>query len=95
MELEIELKEQGKISRLTNKTFKFDPKLGEGFYSANYFLKSRKIVQENVKNDRIELNYSIHFKEGNLWISSIQIVVLCHTNHLNIFINCFLLIYNF
>ena len=47
MELEIELKEQGKISRLTNKTFKFDPKLGEGFYAANYFLKSRKIVEEN------------------------------------------------
>ncbi len=46
-ELEVTLKEQGKISRLTNKTFKFDPRLGEGFFAANYFLKSRKIVQEN------------------------------------------------
>ena len=45
--LEVELKKQGKISRLTNKTFCFDKKLGEGFYSANYFLKSRKIVAEN------------------------------------------------
>ncbi|MCQ3034827.1 MAG: nicotinate phosphoribosyltransferase [Bacilli bacterium] len=45
-ELEITLKEQGKISRLTNKTFKFDPRLGEGFFAANYFLKSRKIVTE-------------------------------------------------
>lgn len=46
-ELEVTLKEQGKISRLTNKTFKFDPRLGEGFFAANYFLKSRKIVLEN------------------------------------------------
>ena len=46
-ELEIKLKEEGKISRLTNKTFKFDPRLGEGFFAANYFLKSNKIVKEN------------------------------------------------
>jgi len=46
MELEVTLKEQGKISRLTNKTFNFDPKLGEGFYAANYFLKSREIVSK-------------------------------------------------
>ena len=41
---EIVLKEQGKIKRLTNKTFKFDPRIGEGYFSANYFLKSRQIV---------------------------------------------------
>ena len=41
---EITLKEQGKISRLTNKTFQFDRRIGEGYYSANYFLKSRAIV---------------------------------------------------
>ncbi len=45
-ELEITLKEQGKISRLTNKTFKFDERLGKGFFAANYFLKSNKIVKE-------------------------------------------------
>ena len=44
---EVELKEAGKISRLTNKTFQFPKELGEGFYSANYFLKSHKIVKEN------------------------------------------------
>ena len=47
---EITLKEQGKISRITDKTFKLDPRIGEGFYSASYFLKSRKIVKENVPN---------------------------------------------
>lgn len=43
-ELEITLKEQGKIKHLTNKTFKFDPRIAEGYYSANYFLKSRQIA---------------------------------------------------
>lgn len=47
---EITLKEEGKISRLTNKTFKFDSKVGEGFYSANYFLKSRQIVAHLAPN---------------------------------------------
>ena len=46
MELEIRLKEQGKISRLTNKTFQFDERLKNGFFAANYFLKSRKIVEK-------------------------------------------------
>ena len=30
--MEVELKKAGKISRLTNKTFKFPKELGEGFY---------------------------------------------------------------
>ena len=55
--LEIELKKQGKISRLTNKTFNFDKKLGEGFYSANYFLKSKKIVEENEPNHKVTMQW--------------------------------------
>ncbi|HAS56338.1 MAG TPA: nicotinate phosphoribosyltransferase [Firmicutes bacterium] len=47
-EMEITLKEQGKIKRLTDKTFKLDPRIGQGYWSAFYFLKSRKIVEENV-----------------------------------------------
>ena len=45
---EIELKEAGKISRLTNKTFQFDPRIGEGYWSANYFLKSREIAEKHL-----------------------------------------------
>lgn len=56
-ELEIKLKEAGKISRLTNKTFKFPKVLGEGFYSANYFIKSRKIVEENVPNHIVTMQW--------------------------------------
>jgi len=55
--LEIELKKQGKISRLTNKTFQFEKELGEGFYAANYFLKSNKIVKENVPNHIVTMQW--------------------------------------
>ena len=56
-QLEIKLKEQKKISRLTNKTFKFPKVLGEGFYSANYFLKARKIVAENEPNHVVTMQW--------------------------------------
>lgn len=49
---EIELKLQGKIKRLTNKTFKFDSRVGEGWFSAVYFLKSCQIAQK-YKSDNI------------------------------------------
>ncbi len=55
--LEIELKKQGKISRLTNKTFRFDERLKDGFFSANYFLKSRKIVLENEPNHIVTMQW--------------------------------------
>lgn len=57
MELEIKLKEEGKISRLTNKTFQFDSKLGTGFFAANYFLKSRKIVEENAPGHIVTMQF--------------------------------------
>jgi nicotinate phosphoribosyltransferase len=50
MESEIKLKEAGKISRLTNRTFQFDERIGDGFFSANYFLKSRFIVAHRAPN---------------------------------------------
>ena len=55
--IEMELKKQGKIKRLTNQTFNFDPRLKEGFFSANYFLKSRKIVEENEPNHKVTMQW--------------------------------------
>ena len=46
MEKELDLKLQGKISRLTNNTFKFDERIREGWFSAVYFLKTREIIQK-------------------------------------------------
>ena len=55
--LEVELKKEGKISRLTNKTFNFPKELGEGFYAANYFLKSNKIVKDNKPNHIVTMQW--------------------------------------
>ncbi|AJC48857.1 nicotinate phosphoribosyltransferase [Allofrancisella guangzhouensis] len=38
------LKQDGKISRLTDKTFNFDNQIQNGFYSAKYFLKTQQIL---------------------------------------------------
>lgn len=54
---EIELKKAGKIDRLTNKTFQFDKRIGEGFFTANYFLKASKIVRENLPNNRVTMQF--------------------------------------
>ena len=53
-ELEIKLKEAGKIARLTNKTFRFDERIKDGYFSANYFLKSRYIVENFAPNHIVE-----------------------------------------
>lgn len=37
--MEINDKENGLIKRLTNKTFKFDKRFMDGYYSANYLLR--------------------------------------------------------
>ncbi len=56
-ELEIKLKEAGKIKRLTNKTFKFPKEIAKGFYSANYFLKTRKIVIKHLKGHIVTMQF--------------------------------------
>ena len=45
--LELKRKELGLQERLTNETFKFDKRYGEGYFSASYFLKTEKIIKEN------------------------------------------------
>lgn len=56
-ELEVTLKEKGKIKRLTNKTFKFPKEIASGFYSANYFLKTRKIVASKLKGHQVTMQF--------------------------------------
>src|SRR5690625_3329744 len=52
---EIEQKLAGKISRLTNKTFKFDERIGEGWFSAVYFLKTREIVKKKLPDNTVTM----------------------------------------
>lgn len=54
---EIALKLEGKIKRLTNKTFKFDERVGEGWFSAVYFLKTREIVEKYRKNNIVTMQF--------------------------------------
>ena len=76
--LEIELKEQGKISRLTNKTFQFDKRLGEGFFSANYFLKSNKIVKEQEPNHIVTMQW-FQRRDDSMLCGVDEAIALIHT----------------
>ena len=76
--MEIELKKAGKISRLTNKTFNFPKELGEGFYSANYFLKSRKIVQENLANHVVTMQW-FQRRDNSMLCGVDEAIAILHT----------------
>ena len=78
-ELEIKLKEAGKISRLTNKTFQFDKRLGEGFFAANYFLKARQIVGKNAPGHIVTMQFS---KEEMMQSSAVLMKQLLYFIHL-------------
>ncbi|PWA09478.1 nicotinate phosphoribosyltransferase [Pueribacillus theae] len=54
---EIELKLKGKIKRLTNKTFKFDSRVGEGWFSAVYFLKTSEIARLHRPNANVTMQF--------------------------------------
>ncbi|WP_017726542.1 nicotinate phosphoribosyltransferase [Halalkalibacterium ligniniphilum] len=74
---EIELKMQGKIKRLTNKTFKFDERIREGWFSAVYFLKTRKIV-ETFKKDNI-VTMQFFQKEEAILCGTDEVIALIKT----------------
>lgn len=77
-EKEITLKEAGKITRLTNKTFKFDSRIEEGFFSANYFLKTRKVVMENEPNHIVTAQF--FQRKDNVTVCGVdESIALIHT----------------
>jgi nicotinate phosphoribosyltransferase len=81
-ELEIKLKEEGKISRLTNKTFNFPKEIESGFYSANYFLKSNKIVREHEPNHIVTMQW--FQRKDNVMLCGIdEAIALIHTFAVN------------
>ncbi|GGE55280.1 nicotinate phosphoribosyltransferase [Pullulanibacillus camelliae] len=74
---EIELKLQGQIKRLTNRTFKFDERVGEGWFSAVYFLKSCEIVQ-NYKPDNV-VTMQFFQKNHAVLCGTDEAIALLHT----------------
>ncbi|MGI6714248.1 MAG: nicotinate phosphoribosyltransferase [Bacilli bacterium] len=75
---EIKLKESGKISRLTNKTFQFPPSVGEGFFTANYFLKAQRIVRENCPGHRVTCQW-FQRRDGAMVCGLDEVIALVHT----------------
>lgn len=74
---EIEQKLQGKISRLTNKTFKFDKRIEEGWFSAVYFLKTRAIVEKNIPHNIVTMQF--FQKENAVLCGTDEVIALIHT----------------
>ncbi|WP_068674772.1 nicotinate phosphoribosyltransferase [Oceanobacillus sp. Castelsardo] len=74
---EITLKLNGEIKRLTNRTFKFDERIKEGWFSAVYFLKTKKIVEEKVSNNHVTMQF--FQKENAVLCGTDEAIALVHT----------------
>lgn len=72
---EINLKELGKIDRLSNKTFKFDKRIKEGWFSSEYFLKSKKIV-EKLNNENIVTMQFFQKKDNVILCGTDEVIAL-------------------
>ena len=75
---EIELKNSGKISRLTNKTFNFDPKISEHFYTAHYFVKTMKIIKEHLPNHHVTMQF-FQRRDDAMVCGLDEVIALIHT----------------
>ncbi|MFC0300932.1 nicotinate phosphoribosyltransferase [Virgibacillus soli] len=74
---EIEAKLNGDIDRLTNKTFKFDERIGEGWFSAVYFLKTREIAEKKLPNNYITMQF--FQKNDAVLCGTDEAIALIHT----------------
>lgn len=75
---ELELKQQGKIKRLTNQTFKFDERVRDGWFSAVYFLKTTEIVEKYCK-DRVVTMQFFQRKDNVVVCGIDESIALLHT----------------
>jgi len=74
---EFDLKRKGKISRLTNRTFKFDSRIKDGWYSAVYFIKTSRIVEKERANKIVTMQF---FQRHNAVLCGIdESIALLHT----------------
>lgn len=75
---EYELKHKGKIKRLTNKTFKFDKRIGEGWFSAVYFLKTAEIAEKYASDKLVTMQF-FQRKNGAVLCGIDEAISLLHT----------------
>lgn len=74
---EITRKLNGEIDRLTNKTFKFDERVKEGWFSAVYFLKTKEIVKENLEDNHVTMQF--FQKNDAVLCGTDEVIALIHT----------------
>ncbi|OZU89683.1 nicotinate phosphoribosyltransferase [Virgibacillus indicus] len=74
---EIEQKLAGKIKRLTNKTFKFDERIKEGWFSAVYFLKTKRIAEKKLPDNHVTMQF--FQKENAVLCGTDEAIALLHT----------------
>lgn len=74
---EIEQKLKGEIKRLTNKTFKFDERIREGWFSAVYFLKTNEIAEKLLPENRVTMQF--FQKEHAVLCGTDEAIALIHT----------------
>lgn len=75
---EIDQKLAGEIDRLTNKTFKFDERIKDGWFSAVYFLKTKKIAEEKLPDNHVTMQF--FQKHGDAVLCGTdEVIALLHT----------------
>lgn len=75
---EFELKQQGKIKRLTNQTFKFDERVKDGWFSAVYFLKTTEIAEKYCQDKVVTMQF-FQRKEHTIVCGIDESIALIHT----------------
>jgi nicotinate phosphoribosyltransferase len=78
MTAEIILKKTGKIKRLTNRTFQFPEAIRQGFYTANYFLKTQKIIQQFLPRQVVTMQF-FQWQSGLVVCGLDEVIALIHT----------------
>lgn len=74
---EIEKKLSGEINRLTNKTFKFDKRIKDGWFSAVYFLKTKEIAEKAFPDNHVTMQF---FQKGeSILCGTDEAIALVHT----------------
>ncbi|MCT2535017.1 nicotinate phosphoribosyltransferase [Aquibacillus koreensis] len=74
---EITKKLNGEIERLTNKTFKFDERIKEGWFSAVYFLKTKEIAEKLVPDNQVTMQF--FQKDNAVLCGTDEAIALLHT----------------
>jgi len=76
--IELEQKEKGLIKRLTNRTFKFDSRIADYWYTANYFIKTTKIVDKFASEKVVTMQF--FQRKDNVVLCGIdEAIALIHT----------------